>query len=70
MPPKKPLKRVAHDLERALHIMSIGATYQPEEWALIAQLIGEADLMLRAAPPAEAAPLLPLLTVRRKSCAT
>ena len=38
-----------NDLRRALHILSCGGRYQPEEWMLISTLIGEADLVLQEA---------------------
>jgi hypothetical protein len=37
------------DLRYALQILSSGGRYQPEEWMLIATLIGEADLALKEA---------------------
>jgi hypothetical protein len=55
------MAKARRDLEQALHVMAGGGSYQAEEWMLLATLVGEADLALRAAPAEEAAPLLPLL---------
>jgi hypothetical protein len=59
-PPAGTVETARLDLERALHILAVGGRYRGEEWSLIALLIGEADLVLRAAPLEAAAPLLPL----------
>jgi hypothetical protein len=57
--PETPLEKVRRDLEYALRMLSSssGYMYQPEEWMLLATMVGEADLMLRATPYQEAEPL-------------
>ena len=39
--------KLQRDLERAIQILSVPEPREPEEWMLVATLIGEADLVLR-----------------------
>ena len=44
------LEEAGRGLNQARHILAgSGRTYQPEEWALLASLVGEADLAFQAA---------------------
>ena len=53
------LEEAERALRQAQSILTHGPSYQPEEWGLLATLIGEADLAIRQGPLAS--PILKLL---------
>jgi hypothetical protein len=58
----QPLDKAERDLDRARHILAgSGQDYQPEEWALLASLIVEADLAFQEARRDDPALEWPLL---------
>jgi hypothetical protein len=59
-----PLERARQCLERAHHVLAVPVRYQPEEWLLLAGLVGQADSLIRearATDPSASVPLFPVV---------